>query len=189
MKKTTLFVVLLTCSTILTHAQFYKSAPPSEGFNDSLSKIVIDFKNNFYPIQGKQLTSEGMVDVYQSNVRVPGAEHCVIQRYHSNIDTTASWQAIMYDGESFEEAAKIYKNTYQQIKKARLTSGPTSYYQFFGKMENPEETLRFTVSQLKLNTRDTDYQYFYAEVEMTNKYSGWEVHLNLHSRKNDDEKY
>jgi hypothetical protein len=175
---------------LFTSAQFYKKLQPSsDPFNDSLSKVVYDFKSNFYPIQGRQLTSQGLVDVYQSRVGMPGAAHCIIQRYHSEEDTTASWQAIMYEGESYEEAVKIYKNTYKLVKKASIKYGEKSHYSFVGEMEAPSESVRFTVTPLRLNTMDTDYKHFYAEVEITGGYEGWEVHLNLHSKKNDDEKY
>ena len=189
MKKTTLIVLLFSCSILISHAQFYKKVLPDHAFNDSLTKVVTDFKSNYYPIQGKQLTSQGLTDVYQSNAGMPGASHCVIQRYHSEEDTTASWQAIMYEGESFEEAEKMYKNVYRLLKNAKVKNGISPAYSFIGDMETPSESMRFTVTPMKLNTTDRDYKYFYAEVEITNSVEGWEVHLNLHSRKNDDEKY
>lgn len=182
--------MLFANSIVLTHAQFYKKLLPEDaGFTDSLTSVVYNFKSNYYPIQGKQLTSQGLVHVYQSKAGMPGAAHCVIQRYHSTEDTTASWQAIMYEGESYEEAVKIYKNTYHLVKKAKIKSGEKMPVLFTGEMEAPSESVRFTVTPLKLNTADTDYENFYAEVEITSNYDGWEVHLNLHGKKKDEEKY
>ncbi len=190
MRKTTLIVMLCLCSTLLTHAQFFKKAVlANDPFSDSLTNVVTVFKTNYYPIQGTQLTSQGLVDVYQSKIGMPGASHCIIQRYHSEEDTTASWQAIMYEGESFEEAVKVYKDIYKNLKKAKIKNGPTSHYSFIGEMEVPNESVRFTVTPLRLNTPDRDYKFFYAEIEITSNYDGWEVHLNLHSKKNDDDQY
>ncbi|MES2890378.1 MAG: hypothetical protein V4725_00150 [Bacteroidota bacterium] len=191
MRKTTLIVLLFICSSSLSHAQFFKQVRTNtnDSFDDSLTQVVSVFKTNYYPIQGKQLTSQGLVDVYQSNVGVPGASHCIIQRYHSEEDTSASWQAIMYEGESFEEAVKIYRTIYKTLKKAKIKNGATSIFSFTGDLEEPNESVRFTVSPLKLNTPEDAYKYFYAEVEITSNYDGWEVHLNLHSKKNDNEQY
>ena len=190
MKKTNLLLALCLLATQFTHAQFYKTILPApDSFTDSLERIVEDFRYNFYPIQGRQLVSEGMVDIYQSNRGIPGAAHCTIQRYHSEEDTTASWQAVMYDGESFDEALKVYKKTFKHIKKAKIKSAERSQYSFSGNLEVPTESVRFTVTPLRLNTTDPEYKYFYAVVEINNNYDGWVVHLNLHSRKDDQEKY
>ena len=188
-KKTAFFIILLLCTTLFSSAQFYKTIRPDNSFSDSLSRIVYDFKKNFYPIQGKQLTSQVMADVYQSNVGVPGAIHCVIQRYHSEEDTTASFQAIMFEGELYEDAAEVYKNTIKQLKKVKLKFGESNHGAFIGEIEVPDESLNFTVTHLRLSIADKDYKYFYAEVEITNNYNGWEVHLNLHNKKSDREQY
>jgi len=188
-KKTAFFVILFSCNTLFSIAQFYKTIRPDNSFSDSLTKIVYDFKQNFYPIQGKQLTSQVMADVYQSKVGIPGAAHCIIQRYHSEEDTTASWQAIMFEGETYEDALKIYTNTIKQIKKAKLKLGESIHGTFMGEIEMPDESLNFTVTPLRLNIADKDYKYFYAEVEITNNYDGWVVHLNLHNKKNDEAQY
>ncbi|CAN5442790.1 hypothetical protein BH11BAC3_BH11BAC3_28270 [soil metagenome] len=189
MRKITTLLLPMLCSILFSNAQFFKPSVKDDNFNDSLSRIVYEFKTNFYPIQAKQLTSEGLVDVFESSVKIPGAAHCIIQRYHSEEDTTASWQAIMYDGDSFDEAAKIYKNTYRLIKKSKIKYGTSINYSFTGSMEAPSEEIRFTVSPLRLNTSDKDYEHFYAEVEITSNFPNWEVHLNMHSKKNDNEKY
>ena len=189
MRKQVLLLLLFLGSLLFSSAQFPKLPGAGSAFTDSLSRIVHDFKKNFYPIQGSQLTSQVMADVYRSKVGMPGAAHCIIQRYRSEEDTTASWQAIMYDGEIYEEALKIYKNTIKQLKKVRLKIGENSPASFSGEMEIPDETLSFTVTPLRLNSPDTDYKDFCAEVEITNNYDGWVVHLNLHKKKRDDVEY
>ena len=189
MRKPAILLLLFLGNLFYSTAQFSKTLHPANTFNDSLTRIVYHFKKNFYPIQGKQLTSQVMADVYQSKVGMPGAAHCIIQRYHSEEDTTASWQAIMYEGELFEEALKVYKNTVKQLKKAKIKIGENSPASFSGEMEIPDESLSFTVTPLRLDISDKDYKDFYAEVEITNNYDGWEVHLNLHNKKRDDLEY
>lgn len=189
MRKTTLIVLLYLCSSLLSHAQFFKPVHTDLAFEDSLTQVMSVFKTNYYPIQGRQLVSQGLVDVYQSNVGVPGASHCIIQRYHSEEDTSASWQAVMYEGESYEEAVKVYKSIYNNLKKAKIKNGDDSPFTFSGELEKPSESVRFTATRLRLNTMEDAYKFFYAEVEITSNYDGWEVHLNLHTKKNDAEQY
>jgi hypothetical protein len=88
MKKTITLLGLLLCSCYFAHAQFYKSILPNEAFSDSLAIIVQDFKKNFATIEGRQLPSQGEMDLYRSKVSVPGAVHATICRFHSSEDTT-----------------------------------------------------------------------------------------------------
>ena len=127
------------------------------------------------------------MEVYQSQVSLPGAAHCAIYRFHSKIDTTASWQAIMYDGDNYDEAVKAYKNTYRMVNKSRIKWIDKSIASFVGEMEKPAENIAFATTQLQLNVSDPRYKNFFAEIEMTSGYNGWEVHLNLHAKKDDTE--
>ncbi|RYY51137.1 MAG: hypothetical protein EOO06_01605 [Chitinophagaceae bacterium] len=127
-------------------------------------------------------------EIYRSTVAIPGATEAVIYRFHSKEDTTASFQAILFEGESFKEAAKVYKQTFRQIKGTKFNAGfeKTS---FNGSMEEPTENLRFSSSQLRPDLSTGAYKHFIAEVEMINSIDGWKVQLNLHSRKDDDSRY
>lgn len=189
MKKTVTLLLLFLCIIHFAQAQFYKSILPSEAFSDSLSVIVQDFKNNFSGIEGRQLPSQGEMDVFRSKVGIPGALHCSIFRFHSLQDTTASWQAILYEGDSYEEAVKIYKNSFRQLKKSKMKWVDKSIITFMGDLEVPDENVRFTVTPLRLNIIDVPYRRFFGEIELTSTYDGWEVHLNLHNKKSDTEKY
>ena len=184
MKKTILTVV---CASMLlfTQAQFYKSVLPSPAFDDSLTRIVIDFSNNFRKIQGKELMPQVGMEVYQSQISLPGAAHCAIYRYQSTLDTTASWQAIMYDGNNYEEAVKVYKKTCRLVNKSKIKWTNRSVVSFVGDTEKPNENVSFANTMLQLNVLDPKYKNFYAEIEMASGSNGWEVHLNLHDKKDD----
>jgi len=170
-------------------AQVYKTVLPSTAFTESLTKITADFRNNYYQLQAEQLASQDDMDTYRSAVMVPGAKHCVIYRFHSKIDTTASWQAIMYEGDSYNEALKIYKNTCRLVDKSNIKLAGNVSAGFSGKMDQPDAGLRFVSSSYKLNSKDPAYDKFYAEVELVNiNFDQWEVHLNLQNKKDDAEK-
>ena len=188
MKKFTLSV-LCAATFLISHAQFYKSFQPSPAFSDSLTRIVFDFRNDYKLIQGKELVPQQSMEVFQSKVGLPGAAHCAIYRFHSKLDTTASWQAIMYDGGNYEEAVKVYKNTYRLVQKSRIKWIDKSIASFIGEMEKPDENVSFATSLLQLNVTDPRYRNFYANIELTSSYNGWEVHLNLNAKKDDKAEY
>lgn len=188
MRKITSTCFCIIVFSICCQAQFYKSILPSPAFTDSLKKIVTDFSYNFYNIQGNVLSTQEDVDTYESKNSIPGAIKTMIFRFHSEEDTTAGFQAVMYSGDDFKEAAKIYKNVFRYVNKSHFAVKENNF-SFSGSMEEPTESIRFTSSILKAITNNNDYKRFFAEVEMVNSFTGWEVHLNLHSKKDDKEKY
>jgi hypothetical protein len=185
---------ILFCAGILIFtanaatAQFYKSLLPSPAFTDSLNRIVVDFNTNYYNIQGDVVSSQDEVDVYNSKSSIPGAIECLIYRFHSSQDTTASLQALMYKGEDYKEAAKIYRNTFRLVNKTKLKVNQSSA-DFTGTMEEPSESLRFASSLLRTTIPNRTYKNFVAEIELVNNFMEWEVRLNLHSKRDDKEKY
>jgi len=119
-RKTIISISLLFAVTV-AKAQFYTSFLPSKAFNDSLAKIVSDFKYNFKHITGDNVDNQGEVDTYASIVTLPGTTECAVTKYHSVKDTTASWQAVAYHGDDYKEAVKAYKMLLDCLTKAGLS--------------------------------------------------------------------
>jgi hypothetical protein len=186
-KKGIVFVFLLFVVR-LSRAQFYTSFLPSPEFNSALEKIVSDFRYNFKNITGDTLNNPGEVETYSSKVVLPGTTECVINKYHSAKDTTASWQAIAYKGDNYKEAVKVYKNAFRLLNKSRMQLADRSVLGFTGEMEQPKEDLRFTESTLRLDSDDIRYKRFTAEVELLLNYTEWQVNINLSNKKPDTER-
>jgi hypothetical protein len=88
-KKVIIFASLLFVASS-SSAQFYTSFLPSPEFNNALEKIVSDFRYDFKNITADTLNNPGEVESYLSKVMLPGTTECVINKYHSAKDTTAS---------------------------------------------------------------------------------------------------
>ena len=179
MKKIFLIATFILAFLDRTNAQFYKSLLPKSDFSDSLTKIIVDFKTNFNLIQGQEMTPQLEMNVYQSKTTLPSSLHCTIIRSHSRLDTSASWQAILYDGENYNEAFKIYKEIYNQLKKSKIITSDNKPGSFKGEFEKPKESVRFASSTLLLETTDLIYRNFFAQIQLNSTYDGWEVQLNL----------
>lgn len=169
------------------HAQLLKTLLPSPQFSENLNKIVADFSNNYHNIQGESIDKDQDRDAYYSLVTLPGSISTTIFRFHSLKDTTASWQATMFKGESYTEALKAYKNTSRYLNKCRVSVPGNANAGFNGKLEEPDANLTFAVSTFTLNTDAKAYKDFLAEVEMVHvNYGEWEVHLSLHNKRPDN---
>lgn len=186
MKKVFILIFLLSAAGV-SKSQFYKSFMPSGAFTDSLGAVVGDFRHNFHNLQGERLLSGDDREIYRSAAGLPGSIDCIIYRYHSVMDSAAGWQAVMYRGDDYKEAIKMYKNTFRLVKKARLYNADRIGMGFTGEMDEPNENLRFAVSTLYAKSSDRVYDKFVAEIEIVTVYSGFEVHLNLHNKRDDKE--
>ncbi len=173
--------------THASQAQLLKTLLPSPQFSENLNKIVSDFRHNYHNIQGEEIDKDQDRDMFQSLITLPGSVSTIIYRFHSTKDTTASWQAIMFKGESYAEAVKAYKNTSRYLNKCRVAVPGNASAGFNGKLQEPNASLTFAVSTFTLNTDAALYKDFLAEVEMVNvTYGEWEVHLSLHNKKPDN---
>ena len=186
MKKLRL-LILFSLVAFFCNAQLIQPAKPTETFSKTFSIIVLDYKNNFINIQQKELAGSVGNNIFNSSICLPGASHCTITRYNSLQDKSASWQATLFAGESYEEALKAYKNIFSQVKHSSIMGIDKKAAGFEGEMEKPDENIRFTVSALRLNAADSQYKNFTADIELTNNMEGWEVHLNLYRKKADTE--
>ncbi len=171
-----------------SQAQILQKVLPTSPFSDSLSKVVENYQHNYLDIQGLALQPDEDRNIFASTVGLPGASSCVIFRFHSSEDTTASWQALLYEGEDFKEASKTYKAVIKNLKQTKFKVG-LQKVSFEGEVVAPSESLRFTSSLFRPSVYLERYKNFIAEVEMLNSIEGWIVRLNLHSRKQDTERY
>ena len=171
-----------------TQAQLLKKIMPETAFSAALSAVIENYPNNYNRIQGASLPSDDDRDIFVSGIGLPGASLCVIYRFHSKEDTTASWQARLYNGEDYAEAVRIYKSSFKQLKQTRFNAGSTKL-SFDGQMEPPAEELRFSSSILRPSERTNLYKNFTAEIEIVGSATNWSVNLNLFSRKEDTERY
>jgi hypothetical protein len=187
MKKFIPFVALVLCH-YSSGAQLTRSQV-SNDFTSGIVKVVQNFGNNYRHIQGEALPAEEQRDIFRSLVTLPGSLQNVIYRFHSKEDTTASWQSLLFSGEGYENAVKAYRNACRNLGKTRIIF-PSGTSGFSGKINDPDPSLNFTTSLFRLDTDEPAYKNFYAEVELLNTgFESWDVQLNLHSRKEDTERY
>ena len=178
------FLLLLLCSiwsVQTTHAQRLGANSKSK-FSDSLNLILAGYGNNFWSIQGAPIDTDNDPATYQSRYTLPGSSGAVITRYSSVQDSSASWQAVVFESDEFNDAAKAYRKWVQDLKSTRVKC-LTGNAQFSGDFEKPDESLRFTTTGLTLKTNDLQYQQLYAEVSLLNNMAQWQIQISFYRRK------
>lgn len=185
MKKICLFLLAAMLCTVAVAQPKASTKPLSTdaAFADALNKVIQDYTSNFVHIQGSKMPVDVDADSYKSKICLPAAIGCKIMRYRSIEDNSANWQAGLYEGESFEDAFKLYKKVFSQVKKTAVKGVATSSAGFDGKMESVDENIGFAVSTLRLKTTNRAYKDLVVEVEMASNYTSWEVKLNVYTKK------
>jgi len=156
-------------------------------FDGAIDAVLKDLPFNLKNITGELVLAEGEFENYASIVELPGAEQCIVTKYHSVDDTTASWQAKMLSGEDFEPAAKAYHELFRKLQGCHLTLVDGSVIYLKGDWEPAREGSAFTTSTLKLMTGDWRYRDVKVELELIYQLADWAVHINIVTKKRDDE--
>lgn len=184
MKKIMFALVALTAATGAFSQTSYASFK-DESFSKVMEAVVHDYPNNYRNISGDLVLEQAEIDNYVSLVQLPGASECVVTRYHSLEDTTASWQAKMFRSEDFKEASQRYKELYRQLKGCylRLVDGSILYMN--AEWESPTEEKPFVMSTLRLATGDDRYKEMKIDLEMVYQFPEWTININVSGKKKD----
>jgi len=156
-------------------------------FPATINAVLKDFPYNLRNITGELVLAQGEFENYASIVVLPGAENCIVTRYHSADDTTASWQAKMYSGDDFNQAAKVYHELFRKLQGCYLQLVDGSVVYLRGDWEPAKEGASFTTSTLRLMTGDWRYKDVKVELELVYQLADWAIHINIVTKKRDDE--
>lgn len=156
-------------------------------FPATINAVLTDFPHNLRNITGELVLAQGEFENYSSMVVLPGAESCIVTRYHSADDTTASWQAKMITSDNFQEASKAYHDLFKKLQGCYLTLVDGSIIYLRGDWEPAKEEASFTTSTLRLMTGDWRYRDVKVELELVYQLADWAVHINIVTKKRDDE--
>jgi len=156
-------------------------------FQMAIDTILRDFRFNLSHITGELLLAQGEFENYASLIAVPDAENCIVTKYHSTEDSTASWQVRMFSGGEYSEAVRRYQLLYCQLQTCYVKLADGSVFYLEGIWEPAREGAAFTTSTLRLRTDDPQYKEVKVELELVYQLADWAVNINIVSKKRDDE--
>jgi len=156
-------------------------------FPSAIDSVLRDFPYSFRHITGEMVLAQGEFENYASLVVVPESLSCVVTRYHSADDTTASWQARMFSSDDLDEANREYQQLYRQLKTCYVKMVDGSIFYLEGQWEPAKSGASFTTSTLRLMTGDWRYKDVKVELELVYLLADWAVNINIVSKLRDDE--
>ncbi|HEV2481375.1 MAG TPA: hypothetical protein VGS79_17000 [Puia sp.] len=171
-------------SAVLAEAVY----PPTRvvDFPTVIDAVLQDFPNNLRHISGELVMAQGEFENYASVLMPPDAQECVVTRWHSRRDTTASWQARMFTSDDYAAAERRYHRLYQQLKACHMTLGDSSLILLEGNWEPAKEGVAFATSTLRLKTDDWRYREVQIDVDLVYQLTDWTVQINIVSKRPDD---
>jgi hypothetical protein len=152
-----------------------------------IDAVLQDSPNNLRHISGELVMAQGEFENYASVVTPPDAENCIVTRWHSQKDTTASWQAKLFTADDYATAEKHYHRLYTQLKACHMTLADSSLILLEGNWSPAKEDAAFTTSTLRLKTDDWRYREVRIDIELVYQLANWAVQLNIVSKKSDEE--
>ena len=179
-------VIVISSVSYAQHAAVADSST-SPSFPSVIDAVLRDFPNNLRNITGELVLAQGEFENYASMLALPESEHCVITRWHSTQDTTVSWQAAMLTTDDFGKADHAYHDLYRKLQQCyiQLVDGTVVYLK--GSWEPAKEGAAFTTSTLRLTIDDQRYKEVRVELELVYQLAEWGVHINIFSKRPDDE--
>jgi len=178
-------IVTLTMAVVAS-VPVLSQTEKTHSFHAVIDSVLRDFPNNLRNITGDLVLAQGEFENYASTVELPGAESCIITRWHSTEDTTAAWQARMYKGQDFTEASRLYRESFRRLNGCYLKLVDGSKFFLAGDWEPAKEEAPFTTSTFRVQTGDERYQEVKVEVELVFLVTDWAVNVNIVSKKRDD---
>lgn len=175
-----------TLYLILTTIYAVRAQAPVSPFVSAIDSVLRDFPSNLRHITGELVLSQGEFENYVSTVQLPGSADCIITRWHSTGDTTASWQAKMYSGGDFSAAEKCYHQLYRQLKGCYMRLQDSSLAYLKGEWNPAKEEAAFTSSTLRLGIDDWRYREVEVDVELVYLLADWAVRINIVSKPPDE---
>lgn len=189
MKKTLIPVLAILCSLTTSAQKFKRTDSTDYLFSRAIQTIYFDYANDFRSIQGELVADEAEYEKYASVVQLPGAQECIITRFHSIIDTTASWQAIMLVTDEFSEGRRIYRSVCNRIRNSRVILVDGSEITFKSDIEDADEDKRFVTSYFYLPVGNPAFRNVKIEVELITLLGEYKVQVNVHSKPADTLEY
>ncbi len=175
--KNSLIVVLFLFALQILNAQI-KLPIKMIATPGALQQIVTGLDNNFESIKGDAINTAPQQVDYSSKIQWPDADNSFITQYTNTekkyTTSNSSFQVTFKDTESYKEALKIFKKTYNQISGANIKYKGSSI-KLTAPYDAPDENVGF--STILFESKDDDR--LQVLLELTNDNMQWQVRINI----------
>ncbi|HZW65325.1 MAG TPA: hypothetical protein VFF23_06530 [Hanamia sp.] len=177
----TLFILQSVAATAQSVVSLKKS---SNTLKPVVEQVARDFYQNFNNVKGDTLNQSEETIEFASRISPPDAISTSITKYLQPYSYT--WEATMFQTESYEEAVEKYKSYYRQLNGAKLTFYDKTSYNLSGRYDAPDEGRAFASSILQLNPSNNNLQLFKVEIGLSYSMPEWTVKVMIYEKIADD---
>jgi len=181
LKLTVLFLFVHLC-----HASAQLKFAVTNSLRSDFQKIMSEYPHHFENIRGEVINRNPQTVEYASQLKLAGAEECVITKYSSGLKPIYSWQALMFVSEDFEAAHKKYKWVFSQLKGMNIYY-VRDQYTLKGDFEEADESRKFTNSILSPVAPPDPLKKLKVDVALQFEFPEWKVKLLVYEKEREDD--
>ncbi len=174
-----LFVYLFNASAQLKFAIH-------NSLRSDFQKIMSEYPGHFENIRGSVINQNPQTVEYISQLKLDGAEECIITKYSSGLKPVYSWQALMFTSEDFEAAHKKYKWVFGQLKGMNIYY-VRDQYTLKGDFEEADESRKFTNSILSPVNPPDPLKKLKIDVALLFEFPEWKIKLLVYEKEREDD--
>ncbi len=163
--------------------QTEKKSTPS--IKTDIEKVARDLYQGFNNIKGDTLRYSSSLIAFDSKIVPVGAKDCFILRHP--YPNSYSWQATMFETESFSEAVAKYKSYYRQLVGSSITFYDNTNYKIMGEYDTPDEGRAFASSMLQLDEPGVHVKSFKIEIGLNYSFPEWAVTILVYEKMADED--
>lgn len=147
-----------------------------------LSKVIVDFPNDFEHIRGEVLSTGPEVSTYAALLTIREMEPGIVEQYGDERDHLYSWSNILLETDDFEEAKKKFHSYYTDIKRTTAVIHNFSV-RLVSDYTEPDESKKFTHIIFPLETIEESLKDVVVELSMQYELSDWKITVSLYRLK------
>jgi hypothetical protein len=187
MKSLRQFSSLLLLSFVCLNSPAQLSLPVRvpNNLRPAVEKVLSTYSDHYSPIKGDTVSVSKTSIVYASKVKPESAENCTLTEYLNTDKYDYSWEAVLYNSEEFETAAKKYNTTCQQLKNMTMRTGGESC-KMEGEYEAPGETKNFYSTVFTPSTVNPALDRVRVEVLLQSDLTSWTLRVLVYDRVHED---
>lgn len=148
--------------------------------NVAIEKVIRDYPRQFVNIRGALLASENDHADYVSNIQIPGSISCVVSWRQLHSREAISWKAELYSTGSFNEAARRYRDLYQQIRNSIVKMDGTKPFILSGQLEPPAENKKIHSTVFSMIPSLQNVQDLKVALLLVRHGTAWKISVVIH---------
>lgn len=151
--------------------------------NLAIEKVIQDYPNQFKNITGALLLEKQQTADYQSSIQIPGAVSCQVIKYNAG-RKESYWRAELLQTGRFDDAKKLYKDIYNQIRNSIVKIEGEKPYILNGQYDVPDERKGFHSVVFNMLPSVGQMQKLKVELSLVQHAAEWRVVIVVHDQDN-----